>query len=39
MIDDTIEEKPSPDEHAIIGWQYDHSNERHVQGIHVFRAL
>jgi len=39
MIDDTIEEKPSPDEHEIIGWHDDHSNERHVKGIHVFRAL
>jgi hypothetical protein len=34
IVDDSIAEKPYTDENEIVGWHYDHSNGRHVKGIH-----
>ena len=39
IIDDSIEEKPSTDENAIIGWQYAHSKDALVKGLNFLRAL
>jgi hypothetical protein len=33
ILDDSIEEKPYTDEHAIVCWHYDHSKDRMLKGI------
>ncbi len=39
LIDDRSEEKPYPDENAIVCWHYDHSQARLVKGINFLTAL
>lgn len=39
IIDDSIEEKPSTDEHELISWHYDHSKDRTVKGLNFLTAL
>jgi hypothetical protein len=39
IIDDSIAEKPYPDENDIICWHYDHSQDRSVKGINFMTCL
>jgi DDE superfamily endonuclease len=39
IIDDSIQEKPSPDENELSSWHYDHSQDRTVKGINFLTAL
>ena len=39
IIDDTIQEKPSTDEHESITWPFDPSNHRTVKGVHIVNGL
>lgn len=39
VIDDSIAEKPYPDENDIICWHYDHSQDRSVKGINFVTSL
>lgn len=39
MIDDSIEEKPYPDENDLVCWHYDHSKDRLLKGINFLTAL
>ena len=38
-IDDNLAEKPSTEEHDIIGWHFDHRQNRHVKGINFMTCL
>jgi DDE superfamily endonuclease len=38
IIDDAMEEKPDTDEHAMVGWHYDHAKARVLTGIHFLPA-
>jgi DDE superfamily endonuclease len=39
IIDDSTGEKPSTDEHELVSWHYDHSQDRAVKGINSLTAL
>ena len=39
IVDDTIQEKPHTDENALIGWHYDHSQNRSVKGINLLNCV
>lgn len=39
IFDDTIQEKPYTDENEIMGWHYDHSKGRAVQGFNLLNCL
>lgn len=39
IVDDSIAEKPYPDENDIICWHYDHSQQRTVKGINFVTCL
>lgn len=39
IVDDSIAEKPYTDEHDIICWHYDHSQQRNVKGINFVTRL
>ncbi len=39
IIDDTIEEKPYPDESDLVCWHFDHSTDRTVKGINFLSTL
>lgn len=39
IIDDTIQEKPYPDENEIITWYFDHSKNRTVKGVNIVNCL
>lgn len=39
IFDDTIEEKPYTDENEIIGWHFDHCQNRMVKGVNLLTAL
>ena len=39
IVDDSIAEKPYPDENDIICWHYDHAQDRTVKGINFLTAL
>lgn len=39
IIDDTIQEKPYTDEHALIGWHFDHTKGRTVKGVNILNCL
>jgi len=39
IVDDSIAEKPYPDENDIICWYYDHSQQRNVKGINFVTCL
>jgi hypothetical protein len=39
IVDDSIAEKPSTDENAIVCWHWDHAQERMVKGINFITAL
>jgi hypothetical protein len=39
ILDDSITEKPSTDENALICWHYDHSKNRMVKGINFISAV
>jgi hypothetical protein len=38
-VDDTIEEKPYPDENDIVCWHFDHTTNSHVKGINILNFL
>ena len=39
IVDDTIQEKPHTDEHDLIGWHYDHSQQRSVKGLNLLNCV
>lgn len=39
IFDDSIEEKPYTDENEIIGWHFDHCQNRMVKGVNLLTAL
>ena len=39
IIDDTIQEKPHTDENDLIGWHYDHSQNRSVKGLNLLNCV
>jgi DDE superfamily endonuclease len=39
IVDDSIEEKPFPDENELVCWHWDHSKQRNVKGINFLTAL
>jgi hypothetical protein len=39
MVDDSMAEKPDTDETEIVGWHYDHAQDRPVKGMNVLSAL
>lgn len=39
IFDDTLIEKPYTDENEIIGWFYDHSENRNKKGINLLTAF
>ena len=39
IIDDTIQEKPQPDENDLICWHFDHTKRRMVKGINLLNCV
>jgi hypothetical protein len=39
IVDDSIAEKPYPDENELICWHYDHSQQRSIKGINLVTCL
>lgn len=39
IFDDSLEEKPHTDENEIVGWFYDHSENRNKKGINLLSAF
>jgi len=39
LMDDTIEEKPYPDESELVCWHYDHTQGRNVKGINLINFV
>jgi hypothetical protein len=39
IFDDTIQEKPYPDENELVCWHFDHTKGRSVKGVNTYRVV